>query len=124
MIMQNFSMPHAATWPLWVQVRVRVGEEEKGTAAAEGQEEPGWDEVLEFAVSGELASQEDAEITVRVWDHHWVSLGVRGQCRCDVCISSRSMLDCVDRCKAFNLKKAVVQAAKEGIIHAAKEGIV
>lgn len=55
-----------------------MGEEEKGTAAAEGQEEPGWDEVLEFAVSGELASQEDAEITVRVWDHHWVSLAVHG----------------------------------------------
>ena len=49
-----------------------MGDEEKGTAAAEGQEEPGWDEVLEFAVSGQLASQEDAEITVRVWDHHWV----------------------------------------------------
>jgi len=54
---------------------VRLGDEEKGTAASEGQEEPGWDEVLEFAVSGDSASQEDAEIVVRVWDHHWVSQG-------------------------------------------------
>ena len=52
---------------------MRIGDEEKGTAAAEGQEEPGWDEVLEFAVSGEAASNEDTEIVVRVWDHHWVS---------------------------------------------------
>ena len=52
---------------------MRVGDEEKGTAAAEGQEEPGWAEVLEFAISGEVASREDEEIVVRVWDHHWVS---------------------------------------------------
>lgn len=57
-----------------VQVKVQVGDEEKGTAAAEGQEEPGWAEVLEFAISGEVASREDEEIIVRVWDHHWVSL--------------------------------------------------
>lgn len=55
-----------------LQVKVRVGDEEKGTAAAEGLEEPGWAEVLEFAVSGELASKEDEEVVVRVWDHHWV----------------------------------------------------
>lgn len=55
------------------QVKVRVGDEEKGTAAAEGEEEPGWAEVLEFAVSGDVASNEDEEIVVRVWDHHWVS---------------------------------------------------
>ena len=55
-------------------MKVRVGDEEKGTAAAEGQEEPGWAEVLEFAISGEVASREDEEIIVRVWDHHWVSL--------------------------------------------------
>lgn len=54
------------------QVKVRVGDEEKGTAAAEGQEEPGWAEVLEFAISGEVASREDEEIVIRVWDHHWV----------------------------------------------------
>ena len=57
----------------WRQVKVRVGDEEKGTAAAEGEEEPGWAEVLEFAVSGDVASNEDEEIVVRVWDHHWVS---------------------------------------------------
>ncbi|KAL0027376.1 hypothetical protein WJX79_006298 [Trebouxia sp. C0005] len=55
------------------QVKVRIGDEEKGTAAAEGQEEPGWSEVLEFAVSGDMASNEDEEIVVRVWDHHWVN---------------------------------------------------
>lgn len=53
---------------------MRIGDEEKGTAAAEGQEEPGWSEVLEFAVSGDMASNEDEEIVVRVWDHHWVTL--------------------------------------------------
>lgn len=52
---------------------MRIGDEEKGTAAAEGQEEPGWSEVLEFAVSGDMACNEDEEIVVRVWDHHWVS---------------------------------------------------
>lgn len=57
-----------------MQVKVRVGDEEKGTAAAEGQEEPGWAEVLEFAVSGEMTSNPDEEIVVRVWDHHWVSI--------------------------------------------------
>ena len=56
------------------QVKVRVGSEEKGTAAAEGLEEPGWAEVLEFAVSGEMTSNPDEEIVVRVWDHHWVRL--------------------------------------------------
>lgn len=56
-----------------LQVKVRVGDEEKGTAAAEGLEEPGWAEVLEFAVSGEMTSDPDQEIVVRVWDHHWVS---------------------------------------------------
>lgn len=55
------------------QVKVRIGDEEKGTAAAEGQEEPGWSEVLEFAISGDMASNEDEEIVVRVWDHHWVN---------------------------------------------------
>ena len=53
-------------------MKVRVGDEEKGTAAAEGLEEPGWAEVLEFAVSGEMTSNPDEEIVVRVWDHHWV----------------------------------------------------
>ena len=53
---------------------MRVGDEEKGTAAAEGLEDPGWAEVLEFAVSGKMTSNPDEEIVVRVWDHHWVRI--------------------------------------------------
>ena len=67
--MANAAADSSGCW----QVKVRVGDEEKGTAAAEGEEEPGWAEVLEFAVSGDVASNEDEEIVVRVWDHHWVS---------------------------------------------------
>lgn len=59
---------------------MRVGDEEKGTAAAEGLEDPGWAEVLEFAVSGEMTSNPNEEIVVRVWDHHWVRLPFENMC--------------------------------------------
>ena len=61
-------------------MKVRVGDEEKGTAAAEGLEDPGWAEVLEFAVSGEMTSNPDEEIVVRVWDHHWVRIPFKNMC--------------------------------------------
>lgn len=48
------------------QVRVKVVDQEKSTAAASGQQDPGWDETLDFAISGEFAQDEDVQIRVEV----------------------------------------------------------
>ncbi|BDA51337.1 Synaptotagmin-2 [Coccomyxa sp. Obi] len=55
------------------QVRVRVGNDEKMTEEAEGRENPDWEEVLEFAIGGDLVDKEDEQIDVEVWDYHWVN---------------------------------------------------
>lgn len=49
-----------------VQVRVKVVDQERSTAAASGQQDPGWDETLDFAISGEFAQDEDVQIRVEV----------------------------------------------------------
>ena len=86
-------------------MKVKVGDEEKGTAAAEGLEEPGWAEVLEFAVSGEMASNPDEEIVVRVWDHHWVSC-----CNCWKCCCCCCCCCCVCTTCVVSASEAVLQS--------------
>jgi hypothetical protein len=55
------------------QVRVIVAGKAKGTAAAEGEENPDWEETLEFALSGDVVQRPNEQITVEVWDYHWVN---------------------------------------------------
>ncbi|EIE19981.1 hypothetical protein COCSUDRAFT_44371 [Coccomyxa subellipsoidea C-169] len=55
------------------QVRVRVGNDEKRTAEAEGRENQDWEEILEFAIGGDLVDKPDEQIDVEVWDYHWVN---------------------------------------------------
>ncbi|KAK9865697.1 hypothetical protein WJX84_002675 [Apatococcus fuscideae] len=55
------------------QVRVKVVDQERSTAAASGQQDPGWDETLDFAISGEFAQDNNVQIWVECWDYHWVN---------------------------------------------------
>ena len=45
---------------------MKVVDQERSTAAASGQQDPGWDETLDFAISGEFAQDEDVQIRVEV----------------------------------------------------------
>ena len=46
------------------QVTVKVGDVVKGTAATEGEENPDWEETIEFAVPGDIVDRQDAEVSL------------------------------------------------------------
>jgi hypothetical protein len=53
-------------------VEVVVAGQTKGTAATYGEDNPDWEETVEFAVPGS-ALDADEKIKVLVWDTHWVN---------------------------------------------------
>lgn len=46
-----------------MQVTVKVGGQRRGTAATEGEENPDWEETLEFAVGGDVVDREDEQVS-------------------------------------------------------------
>ena len=53
------------------QVTVKVGDVVKGTAATEGEENPDWEETIEFAVPGDVVERQDAQVSLlRACFHH------------------------------------------------------
>ena len=41
---------------------MRVGGQEKGTAATYGDDDPSWDEMIEFALPGDVLENEDEQV--------------------------------------------------------------
>ncbi|KAK9812293.1 hypothetical protein WJX73_010507 [Symbiochloris irregularis] len=68
------SMPGTTDLPSKAsQVRVTVAGHTKCTAAVEGLDNPDWEEVLDFALGGDILDVEETQIQIQAWDYHWVN---------------------------------------------------
>ena len=48
--------------PVFVQVNVTVGGQTKGTAATYGEDDPSWDEMIEFAIPGDVSDRDGEQV--------------------------------------------------------------